>query len=81
MDTLKESGDLEYSADAVAFLTESEERMATAPARALTLTVAKNRHGETGAVDLIFRPDRGDMRPESYHAEPGGDGHAGGSPF
>jgi replicative DNA helicase len=83
MDTLKESGDLEYSADAVAFLTESEERMATAPARALTLTVAKNRHGETGAVDLIFRPDWGSMRPESYHAdpEPSGDGHAGGSPF
>jgi replicative DNA helicase len=83
MDTLKESGDLEYSADAVAFLTESEERMATAPARALNLTVAKNRHGETGAVDLIFRPDWGSMRPESYHAdpEPSGDGHAGGSPF
>ena len=88
LDTLKESGDLEYSADAVAFLTETEERMATSPARALDLTVAKNRHGETGTVELIFRPDWGTMRPESYHAEPsgrttgaGGDGRPNLSPF
>ena len=93
LDTLKESGDLEYSADAVAFLTETEERMATSPARALDLTVAKNRHGETGKVELIFRPDWGTMRPESYHAEPSGrttggrtggpsgDGRPGQSPF
>jgi replicative DNA helicase len=69
LDTLKESGDLEYSADAVAFLTPAEDRMATDPARALNLTVAKNRHGETGRVELIFRPDLGTMRPESHHAE------------
>jgi hypothetical protein len=32
--------------------------MATPPARAVELTVAKNRHGDTGKVGLIFRPDR-----------------------
>ena len=82
LDTLKESGDLEYTADAVAFLTpplKDETRQATGQAKALDLTVAKNRNGETGRVELIFRPDRGTMRPESQHAEtpggpPGGDG-------
>ena len=48
LDSLKESGDLEYAADVVLFLTEAQERMATPPARAVELTVAKNRHGDTG---------------------------------
>ena len=79
LDTLKESGDLEYGADVVAILTEPDERQATDPAAPVDLTVAKNRNGETGRVELIFRPDRGTMRPESQHAEtpggpPGGDG-------
>ena len=39
--------------------------MATPPARAVELTVAKNRHGETGKVGLIFRPDLGTMREEA----------------
>lgn len=78
LDTLKESGDLEYGADVVAILTEPDDRQATDPAAPVDLTVAKNRNGETGRVELIFRPDRGTMRPESYHDEapgrPGGDG-------
>jgi replicative DNA helicase len=65
LDSLKESGDLEYAADVVLFLTEAQERMATPPARAIELTVAKNRHGETGKVGLIFRPDLGTMREEA----------------
>ncbi|WP_103019399.1 DnaB-like helicase C-terminal domain-containing protein [Salinibacter altiplanensis] len=83
LDTLKESGDLEYGADVVAILTEPDDRQATDPASPVDLTVAKNRNGETGRVELIFRPDRGTMRPESYHdeapqasdgkASPGGD--------
>jgi replicative DNA helicase len=77
MDTLKESGDLEYGADAIAFLTSASDRMATEPARAVDLTVAKNRHGETGKVPLIFRPDLGTMRPEARHA---GDGRGGAAP-
>jgi replicative DNA helicase len=64
LDSLKESGDLEYAADVVLFLTEAQERGATPPARAVELTVAKNRHGDTGKVGLIFRPDLGSMRPE-----------------
>lgn len=81
LDTLKESGDLEYGADVVAILTEPDDRQATDPAAPVDLTVAKNRNGETGRVELIFRPDRGTMRPESYHDEapgsaaaPSGDG-------
>jgi replicative DNA helicase len=65
LDSLKESGDLEYAADVVLFLTEAPERMATPPARAVELTVAKNRHGETGKLALIFRPDLGTMREEA----------------
>jgi replicative DNA helicase len=65
LDSLKESGDLEYAADVVLFLTEAQERLAGPPARAVDLTVAKNRHGETGKVPLIFRPDLGTMREEA----------------
>jgi replicative DNA helicase len=65
LDSLKESGDLEYAADVVLFLTEAQERMATPPARAVELTVAKHRHGETGKIGLIFRPDLGTMREEA----------------
>ena len=64
LDSLKESGDLEYAADVVLFLTEAQERQATPPARAVELTVAKNRHGDTGKIGLIFRPDVGTMREE-----------------
>jgi replicative DNA helicase len=49
----------------VVFLTEAQERMATPPARAVELTVAKNRHGDTGKVGLIFRPDLGTMHQEA----------------
>jgi replicative DNA helicase len=65
LDSLKESGDLEYAADVVLFLTEAQERCATPPARAVELTVAKNRHGDTGKLTLIFRPDLGTMREEA----------------
>jgi replicative DNA helicase len=65
LDSLKESGDLEYAADVVLFLTEAQERQAMPPARAVELTVAKNRHGDTGKLGLIFRPDLGTMREEA----------------
>jgi replicative DNA helicase len=64
LDSLKESGDLEYAADVVLFLTEAQERLASPPARAVDLTVAKNRHGDIGKVALIFRPDLSTMREE-----------------
>jgi replicative DNA helicase len=62
LDSLKESGDLEYCADSVFFLTPGEEGRAIPPARAVDVTVAKNRYGERGAVHLIFRPDVATMR-------------------
>jgi replicative DNA helicase len=64
LDSLKESGDLEYAADVVLFLTEAQERLASPPARAVDLTIAKNRHGDIGKVELIFRPDLSTMREE-----------------
>lgn len=65
LDSLKESGDLEYGADVVLFLTPATDRTAIAPARAVDLTIGKNRHGDTGRVDLIFRPDVGTLREEA----------------
>jgi replicative DNA helicase len=62
LDSLKESGDLEYCADSVFFLTPGEEVGVIPPAQAVDLTVAKNRYGERGVVHLIFRPDVGTMR-------------------
>ncbi len=70
LDSLKESGALEYAADVVLFLTEAQEQRATPPARAVERTVAKNRHGDTGKVGLIFRPDLGTMRPEQTTGPP-----------
>jgi replicative DNA helicase len=65
LDSLKESGDLEYMADVVLFLTEAPERQARPPARAVDLTLAKNRHGDIGKMGLIFRPDLGTLREEA----------------
>jgi len=62
LDSLKESGDLEYQADVVLFLTENRQRSATPPARAVDLTVAKHRDGDIGKIELIFRPDVGMLR-------------------
>lgn len=63
--SLKESGDLEYGADVVLFLTPAKERAAVAPARAVDLTIAKNRNGDTGRVELVFRPDIATLREAS----------------
>lgn len=65
LDSLKESGDLEYMADVVLFLTEAPERQARPPARAVDLTIAKNRHGDIGKLALIFRPELGTLREEA----------------
>lgn len=65
LDSLKESGDLEYAADTVLFLVEAPERQAQSPARAVDLVVAKNRHGAMGKIALIFRPDLGTLREEA----------------
>jgi len=63
--SLKESGDLEYSADTAMFLVEAQKRTATPPARAVDLVLEKNRYGDKGKVELIFKPDIGTFREEA----------------
>jgi replicative DNA helicase len=65
LDSLKESGDLEYSADVVMFLRLSDKRPSNPPAKAVDLVLAKNRFGDTGSVSMIFRPDLGELREEA----------------
>lgn len=62
LSSLKESGDLEYSADTAMFLVASTNRFANAPARAVDLKIEKNRYGDRDAIELIFRPDIGTFR-------------------
>lgn len=64
--SLKESGDLEYSADAALFIVEAKNRSATPPARAVDLVLEKNRFGDKGTVKLIFRPDIGTFAEEAW---------------
>lgn len=63
--SLKESGDLEYSADSAWFLVTNKKRSATPPNRPVDLAVQKNRYGDTGRVHLIFKPDTADFREEA----------------
>jgi len=60
--SLKESGDLEYSADSAIFLVKSKKREAEEPARAIDLVIRKNRYGDIGKVELIFKPEIGTFR-------------------
>jgi replicative DNA helicase len=64
LDSLKESGDLEYSADVALFLIPDQDSQSDEgqPVRALELAIKKNRHGPTGSVALTFHADRGQFR-------------------
>jgi replicative DNA helicase len=68
LDSLKESGDLEYTCDVALFLVGSRDRPAIAPAQAVDLGVRKNRDGDVGVVHLIFRPDISRFREEESNA-------------
>jgi replicative DNA helicase len=65
LDSLKESGDLEYGADTVSLLYTPKDSGAAPPAREIELKVAKNRFGATGSLRLIFRPDTGIFREKA----------------
>jgi len=65
LDSLKESGDLEYGADTVMLLYPPAESSATPPAREVEMKLAKNRFGPVGSVRLIFRPDLGVFREKA----------------
>jgi replicative DNA helicase len=69
LDSLKESGDLEYGADVVLFLTgtAAAERLVPFSNRALDLTIAKHRNGEVGRIEMVFMPETGILR-ETRHA-------------
>jgi len=69
LDSLKESGDLEYAADAVLFLAPVKDEETFSTAKPINLIIAKNRHGEIGLVRLIFRPDLGIFREESNYGK------------
>jgi replicative DNA helicase len=62
--SLKESGDLEYSADTAMFLVEADKRTVPAPSRAVDLVIEKNRYGDKGRIELIFKPQLGQFREE-----------------
>jgi replicative DNA helicase len=65
LESLKESGELEYTGDTVLFLNK-DDRGAIPPARSIELTVKKQRFGpEEEKVPLIFRPDIGVFREEA----------------
>jgi replicative DNA helicase len=62
---LRESGEIEQEADAVAFLWTAEEnahRLAEVP---MVLTLAKNRHGAPGEAKLAFDRPRLRFRPDA----------------
>lgn len=70
LDSLKESGDLEFGGDVVMFLTEDKERAASPPARAVNLSIKKHRHGPTDRIPLLFMADRGLFREEMGRTVP-----------
>jgi replicative DNA helicase len=64
--SLKETGNLKYCAcDGALFLQPSSGPPAIEPARAINLTVSKQRHGPLGVVRLIFRAHTGEFREEA----------------
>ena len=65
LDSLKESGDLEYGADSVMVLHPRESSTASDQARPMELTILKNRFGPLGKLNLVFRADHGIFREEA----------------
>jgi replicative DNA helicase len=62
LDSLKESGDLEYGADSVMFLRSDKNRPQPDPSRGIEIAVVKNRFGPLGGLPLIYRADTGVIR-------------------
>lgn len=63
--TVKESGNIEYSADSMWFLVKDEKRSAIPPDRPINLIIDKNRYGDNGKIDLVFKPHIGIFIEES----------------
>lgn len=67
--SLKESGDLEYSADSAMFLV-NDSRDVVEPLRAVSLCLEKNRYGDRGRISLDFDPETGRL-DEVFRREEG----------
>jgi len=66
LEALKESGDLEFTADVVLLLGAREDALGRGPRRMVDLVVAKNRFGEADRkVGLSFNPALGDFGEEA----------------
>jgi len=67
MANLKESGDIEYGADVVMFLSEGKsDGPPVGNGKPVNLHIEKNRGGEAGTdVPLVFRPSTGDFREQA----------------
>ena len=67
LDSLKESGDIEYAADVVMLLGSREDSDNYDKINhALSLNIAKNRYGEAGkSIDLQFKPVYGEFAEEA----------------
>jgi replicative DNA helicase len=57
--SLKESGDLEYDADTVSFLTGEPNSAPKPGTREISLVIGKNRFGETSKFEMVFELARG----------------------
>lgn len=63
VETLKESGDLEYSADVIVFIEKSKDNGSTPMVRNCKLKIAKNRYGQADVeVPVTFKPGIGEFR-------------------
>ncbi len=63
LDSVKETGGAEYTADTALFLKPAEKPQTVSGCKALDLVISKNRHGPSGqSIPLIFRPDHGTFR-------------------
>jgi len=73
---LKESGDIEYGADAVLLLSEGQaDGPPLGDGKLIMLTIAKNRGGESGGtISLVFKPSTGDFRERASVSLVGGNG-------
>lgn len=65
LSSLKESGELEYTADTVWFLIPRESMGHSPKVRPLDLSITKNRYGETGKIPLLFNMGKGIITGES----------------
>jgi replicative DNA helicase len=65
LDSFKESGDIEYVCDVAMFLVPSGKPPLGPNARSLKLIISKNRDGDTGTIDIAFRPDLSSFHQDS----------------